>query len=72
MRTKLWSQSLKERDHSEDLRWADNIRGEKGWEGVNWIHLAQDRDQWRTVMNMLMNLRFQKNGGEFIDYVSDR
>jgi hypothetical protein len=24
---------------------------------VNWIHLAQDRDQWLAVVNMVMNLR---------------
>jgi hypothetical protein len=27
------------------------------WEGVDWIHLAQDRDQWRAVVNTVMNLR---------------
>jgi hypothetical protein len=26
------------------------------WHGMNWIDLAQDRDQWRAVMNMVMNL----------------
>ena len=25
------------------------------WEGVKWIHLAQNRDQWQTVENMAMN-----------------
>jgi hypothetical protein len=25
-------------------------------EGVDWIHLAQERDQWRAVVNMVMNL----------------
>jgi hypothetical protein len=24
---------------------------------VVWIHLAKDRDQWRALMNMVMNLR---------------
>jgi len=24
---------------------------------VDWIHLAQDRDQWRTVVNTVMKLR---------------
>jgi hypothetical protein len=24
---------------------------ETGWEGVEWIHLAQDRDRWRAVVN---------------------
>jgi len=27
------------------------------WEGVDWIHLAQDRDQWWALVNMVMNLR---------------
>jgi hypothetical protein len=26
------------------------------YEGVNWIHLAQDRLQWRAVVNMVMNI----------------
>jgi hypothetical protein len=26
-------------------------------EGVDWIHLAQDRDQWWTLVNAVMNLR---------------
>jgi hypothetical protein len=30
---------------------------EVGWGGMDWIHLAQDRDQWRTVVNTVMNLR---------------
>jgi hypothetical protein len=30
---------------------------EIGWGGTDWIDLAQDRDQWRAVMNMVMNLR---------------
>jgi hypothetical protein len=29
---------------------------EMGWEGVEWIHLAQDRDWWRDLVNMMMNL----------------
>jgi hypothetical protein len=29
---------------------------ETGYEGVEWIHLAQDMDQWRILVNMLMNL----------------
>jgi hypothetical protein len=40
--------------------WEDNIRmdlREIGLEGVDWIHLAQDRDQWRAVVNTVMNIR---------------
>jgi hypothetical protein len=25
--------------------------------GVDWIHVAQDRDQWEALVNMVMNLR---------------
>jgi hypothetical protein len=30
---------------------------EIGWGGVEWIHLAQDRDYWRSLVNAVMNLR---------------
>jgi hypothetical protein len=29
-----------------------------GWGGVDWINLAQDRDQWLPLVNTVMNLRF--------------
>jgi hypothetical protein len=41
-------------------RWVDNIKmdlGEIGWDGVDWIDLAQDRHQWRTLVNMVMKPR---------------
>jgi hypothetical protein len=38
-------------------RWADNIKMEMGWDGVDWIDLAQDRDQCRALENTVMNLR---------------
>jgi hypothetical protein len=40
-------------------KWEHNIRmdlKEIRWEGVGRIHLAQDRDQWRAVVNTVMNL----------------
>jgi hypothetical protein len=30
-----------------------------GWGGVDWIDLAQGRDQWRALVNTVMNLRVQ-------------
>jgi hypothetical protein len=41
-------------------RWEDNIRmdlREIGWGGMDWIDLAQDRDQWSALVNMVMNLQ---------------
>jgi hypothetical protein len=41
-------------------RWEDNIKmdlREIGRGGMDWIHLAQDRDQWRALVNMVMNLQ---------------
>jgi hypothetical protein len=56
MRTGDWWESQKERDHRED-------QGVGGWiilkwilESVNWTDLTQDRDQWRALVNTVMNL----------------
>jgi hypothetical protein len=41
-------------------RWEDNIKmdlREIGWGGMDWMYLAQDRDQWRAVVNTVINLR---------------
>jgi hypothetical protein len=41
-------------------RWEDGIKmdlREIGGGYVEWIHLAQDRDRWRAVVNVVMNLR---------------
>jgi hypothetical protein len=32
-----------------------NLRG-TGWKGVDWIDMAQDRDQWRALVNTVLNL----------------
>jgi hypothetical protein len=44
-RRRKWEESIK-----MDLR-------EIGFGGVDWIHLAQDRDRWRALVNTVMNLR---------------
>jgi hypothetical protein len=40
-------------------RWVDNIKidlREIGWDGMDWIDLAQDRNQWRALVNTVMKL----------------
>jgi len=44
MHTKFWSEILNGMDHSEDV-------------GVDWLHLAQNRDKWRALVNTNMKLR---------------
>jgi hypothetical protein len=42
-------------------RWEDNIKmdlQEVRWEGMDWIDMAQDRDRWRALVNVVMNLWF--------------
>jgi hypothetical protein len=43
-------------------RWVDNITmdlREIGWDGMGWIDLAQDRDQWMALVSTVMNLQVQ-------------
>jgi hypothetical protein len=46
-------------------RWEDGIRidlREIRWGSVDWIQLAQDRDRWRALVKMVMNLRVLVHG----------
>jgi hypothetical protein len=57
----FWWESSKEKDQLEDR----GVDGRMGLEwilgrlfgGVEWIHLAQDRDRWRAVVSAVTNLR---------------
>jgi len=39
---------------------------EIGWEGVDWIHVTQDRDRWRTPVKTVMELRVPQKAGNFL------
>jgi hypothetical protein len=50
-------------------RWEDSMKiylGKIGFGDVDWIHLAQDRDRCRAVVNTVMNLRVPLNAGNFL------
>jgi hypothetical protein len=51
----------------------DNIEmdlGEIRWDGMDWIDLAQYRDQWRALVNTVMNLRIPQNSEKFLNSCS--
>jgi hypothetical protein len=39
---------------------------EIGWDGIDWIDLTQDKDQWRALVNTIMNLQVPENAGKFL------
>jgi hypothetical protein len=61
----FWWERQKERSRR---RWENNIKmdiREIGWGGMDSSDLAQDRDQWRVLVNTVMNLRVPLNVGNF-------
>jgi hypothetical protein len=63
LHTGFWWESQKKRDHLEDLDVGGRIIlewilvREIGWGGMDWIDLAQNRDQWKARVGTVMNLR---------------
>jgi hypothetical protein len=50
-------------------RWVVSIKmhhREIGWDGIDWFDLAQNRDQWRALVNTVMNFRVPQNAGKFL------
>jgi hypothetical protein len=50
-------------------RWVDNIKidiREIEWDGRYWNDLVQDRDQWRALVEAVMNLGVLQNAGKFL------
>jgi hypothetical protein len=51
-------------------RWVDNIKTdlkEIGWDGMDWIDVAQGRDQWRAIVDTGLNFRIPENAGKFLN-----
>jgi hypothetical protein len=50
-------------------RWEDNIKmdlQEVTCGGMEWMELAQDKDRWQALMNVVMNLHVPENTGNFV------
>jgi hypothetical protein len=66
MHTRFWWESQRKIYHKDEL----DVNGriictgiimdlrDRGWGGTDWIDLAQDKDQWRAILNTVMNFRF--------------
>jgi hypothetical protein len=53
-------------------RWEDKIEMDLRRIGdMDWINLAEDRNQWRALVNMVMNFRVPKNVEKFLSGMSD-
>jgi hypothetical protein len=51
-------------------RWEDNIKTdpqEVGLSGMDWIELAEDRDRWQALANVVMNIQVSTKCEEFLD-----
>jgi hypothetical protein len=58
---KILMRKAEGRDHWKDL----DLNGRiilKGWSNVDWVHLSRDRDQWRVIVKIVMNLRVAAEG----------
>jgi hypothetical protein len=62
----LWKNRKKRPIGSPRLKWVDNMKMVLIWGGMEWIDLAQDRDQWKAVVYTIMSLRVPYNAGKFL------
>jgi hypothetical protein len=50
-------------------RWMDNVKMDIrgiGWDGMDWIDVAQDRYRWMALVSIVINLWVLKNVGKFL------
>jgi hypothetical protein len=57
VRVALWWGDLREGDHVEDVGTDVRIIFKIRWGGMDWIDMAQYRDRWQAVVNVVMNLQ---------------
>jgi hypothetical protein len=69
MRTKVFVRTPEGKRTLGRCRCEDNIKmgvKEVGSEGVSGSHVAQDKDNWRAVVNTVMNIQLHKKAGTFL------
>jgi hypothetical protein len=42
------------------------------WDGMEWIDLAQDRDQWRPLVNTIINILVPQNSGKLLSIYTEK
>jgi hypothetical protein len=57
MYTGFWWGNLMERDHWGDPGVDGRIKLRRIFRGMDWIEMAQVRDRWQALVNVVMNLR---------------
>jgi hypothetical protein len=64
----FWWESQKGRDHEEELDIGGCVMDlrEIGWGGMDRINLVYDKDQWKALVNTVMNLGAPQDTGNFL------
>jgi len=50
-------------------KWEDDIKihlKQMQWEGMDWFGMAEDRDKWQAVSNVVMNIQIPYTAGDFL------
>jgi hypothetical protein len=63
MHTRFWKESLREKEHLEDIRVDGMISLRIGRDGLDWTDVTEERDRWRAVVDNVMNFGFQEMRG---------
>jgi hypothetical protein len=60
-RVKVIGGKVRGKEAAKKTKWVNNIKKDIREIGVDWIGLSQDRDRWKALLNVVMNLRVLYN-----------